>query len=182
MLFGVCSLGPIIPATLRLPVEIFLWDGIYASEMMKIARCHLFFFNIFKFNLETASTKSSLLVFYLAGWFFGLVLYGVFLPALVFENLPPPQLFLSLDEEVKESQSLRHGNICQLLHQHSCPACSGQLWVGGVHMALGREAGASQLTILSLMLFFRNSNKCFNFSFLPADNIRVAMTEPSFQD
>lgn len=43
MLFGVCSLGPIIPATLRLPVEIFLWDGIYASEMMKIARCHLFF-------------------------------------------------------------------------------------------------------------------------------------------
>lgn len=74
------------------------------------------------FNLETASTKSSSLILQpsgeleltipwessvsrLTGFFFFFFLSTL---VLVFENLPPPQLFLSLDEEVKESQSLRH--------------------------------------------------------------------------
>lgn len=68
----------------------------------------------------------------------------------MFENLPPLQLVLSLDEEVKESQSLRH-----VMYVSSCSSTlalpilvSCGVGVSGRLVTLGQDSSSSKLQAL----------------------------------
>ncbi|RLW10298.1 hypothetical protein DV515_00002074 [Chloebia gouldiae] len=101
--------------------------------------------------------------------------------------LPSPLLGFSHSRyqyRLFDSPDLFHGgDESMLVGVMGCLLCSAWLSCALQQVEFPWVMAPAELAApMANSLCSRNSNKRFSFSFLPADNTRVAMTQPSFQD